>query len=136
MLRFVPLLLCSCLLACSPAQPPLLATEVVVRPPLPGTAMGAAYMRLRNTTASPIVIDRVTSPDAVSVSMHESRLEDGVARMIELHDLRVPARESLDFSAGGKHLMLFFANEVPDRVTLQFFSADVLLLSIDVAIKD
>ena len=128
------LLLCSALLACSEAQPPLLATDVVVRPPLPGTVMGAAYLHLHNSTATPIVIDRVTSPDAVSVAMHESVLENGVVRMQELQDLRIPAHESVEFAAGGKHLMLYFADGVPEQITLQFMSADALLLSIDAVV--
>jgi copper(I)-binding protein len=132
MLRPLPLLLCAWLAACSAEQPPLLAEAVVLTRPLPGTHMGAGYMTLRNTSDQPIRIDKVASPDLVAVSMHESVVEDGIARMLALPELLIPPHESVVFAPGGKHLMIHYPAATTDFVTLQFYADAAMLLAIQV----
>ena len=136
MSRFWPTLLCALLAACSAAEPPLLVEDVVLTRPLPGAHMGAGYMTLRNTTAEPISINRVTSPDLVSVAMHESVVDDGIARMHELQEIIIPPQQSVVFAPGGKHLMLRYPAATADFVTLQFFADTAMLLSMQVRIEE
>jgi len=135
-LRVLPLLLCAWLVACSVEQPPLLAEAVVLTPPLPGVRMGAGYMTLRNTSDQSIRINRVASPDLVSVAMHESVVEDGIARMHELQELVIPPHQSVVFEPGSKHLMIHYPAATADFVTLQFFADTAMLLSMQVHIED
>jgi copper(I)-binding protein len=78
------------LAACSADDAPLVATDVVVTEPRPGTQMTAGYLALSNNSAQPITITRVLSSEFASVEMHESVIEDGVARMYPLGELTVP----------------------------------------------
>ncbi len=80
------------------------ALDVVA--PLPGSRVAAAYMTLSNTTTEPIVIERFTSPEFESVELHETRIEDGVARMHALTRLEIPPESSIVLESGGMHLML------------------------------
>ena len=127
------LILCCVLAACSGEQAALVATDVVITAPVPGMRMGAAYLALHNNSAQPVRISRVASPELESVELHESVLEDGIARMHSLAEVVIPAGRSLRFAAGHKHLMLRYRSTVPDSVTLQFFDDDTLLLAISVA---
>lgn len=97
--------------------------------------MGAAYMRLRNNGDQPVRIDRVASPDFDSVAMHESLLQDGVSRMNALPEIVILPGRSVQFEAGGKHLMIRHGTDAVDTATLQFFDGDALLLSIHVVVE-
>lgn len=123
-------LLLACLGACLSDRPPLLIDGLEITAPLPGNDMSAGYFELTNTTAAPLVITRVASPDFERVMMHETTIDDGIARMRMLEEITVPAGQTVRFSRGGKHLMLSGAGPTADLVTLQFYAGDALLLSI------
>ena len=72
----------------------------------------------------------VTSPQFGAVEIHETKIEDGIARMRELDALVVPARGSVTLERGGKHLMLMKGKDAGDSVTLQLFSEDAPVLDI------
>jgi copper(I)-binding protein len=114
---------------------PFVATDVVVYQAVPGSLMRAGYLTLTNNTDAAITIDKVTSPEFGSVEMHETIIEDGIAKMRAIALLSIPAGESVHFERGGKHLMLLQAAERIDTVTLQFHAGNAMLLSV-VAIQD
>ena len=122
--------------ACSAEpQPPLVATELVVTQPMPGAGMSAAYLSLTNNTEATIRITRVTSAQFGSVQLHESILDNGIARMRAIPALEIPAGETLTLQRGGKHLMLMRPTGPADVVSLQFFDDDNLVLSVDTAFE-
>ncbi len=131
-MRIRIVLLAACLLgACDAKQDaPLVATDVIVYQSVPGSIMRAGYLTLTNNTEATITIDQVTSPEFGSVEMHETILEDGIAKMRAMPSLSIPAGESAHFERGGKHLMLMQADENIETVTLQFHSDTALLLSV------
>ena len=94
----------------------------------------AGYLTLSNNTTQAITITRVTSSEFASVEMHESVIEDGIARMIPLGDLTVHAGESVTFEPGGKHLMLMQPTGDDDGLTLEFYAGDAVVLTVDVAL--
>ena len=99
--------LCVLGVACNtPEGPPLTISKVVVLEALPGTKMSVGYLTLDNNSDQPISIDRVTSPQFASVEMHETVIEDDVARMASLTSLVIEPRTSVLFETGGKHLMM------------------------------
>lgn len=116
-------------------QPPLVATEVVVTRPMPGMGMSAAYLSLTNNTEQPIQISRVTSAQFESVQLHESSIEDGVARMRAIPVLQIPAGETATLERGGKHLMLMRPRGTFESVSLQFFDDDDLILNVDANVQ-
>ena len=119
-----------CLAACGAPQPPLVASDVEITPPLPGRPMSAGYLVLTNNTHEDVRITRVTSPQFGAVEIHETTIEDGIARMRELPALVVPARGSVRLERGGKHLMLMRPADLGDSVALQFFSDDTPVLDV------
>jgi copper(I)-binding protein len=122
--------------ACSSDMPPLTISDVIVKRPMPGMMMSAGYFSLSNNTSEPVVITHVTSPQFGSVEMHESVVEDGIARMIKLGDLTLAPESTVDFVPGGKHLMLMRPGENLDNVTLEFYAGDAVILSVNVAASE
>jgi periplasmic copper chaperone A len=135
-MRSVALLACLFLAACGgEAEPTLVATDIVITQPMPGRHMSAGYVSLANTTNAAIVITQVVSPDFEAVEMHESLLEDGVAKMRRIEELIIPANSSISFERGGKHLMLMRPTGAPETVSLGFYSGNSLLLDVDAPIS-
>ncbi len=114
---------------------PLVATNVVVTRPMPGMKMSAGYLSLTNNTDAPIRVTRVSSPQFAAVELHESTVDDGVARMREIPELLVPPRGGVTLARGGKHLMLMRPSGDSDDVSLSFYDGDELLLSIAASYK-
>ena len=119
------------LAACSDqSDPPVVASNIVVTAPAPGLPMAAAYLNITNQSGSTIRITTVTSPDYELVEMHETTIEDGVARMRAIPALAIENGETVTFERGGRHLMLMRPLDSPDIVTLNFHSENLLLLSV------
>ena len=118
---------------CGAPQPELVATDVTVTRPVPGMTMSAAYLSLRNNTDRTITVTRVTSKEFARVELHETTVEDGVARMRPLPRLEVPAGGSVRLERGGKHLMLMRPTGPVDSVSLQFYEGETLLLTVNTA---
>ncbi len=110
--------------------PPLVADNVSITRPLPGMQTSAAYLELTNRSRDVINITNVTSPEFVSVEMHEMIIEDNVARMRPLAILSIAPGTSASFERGGRHLMLLRPHGTADYVTLQFYAGDLMLLSV------
>lgn len=119
------------MLACSEAQAPLTASDVVVTRSVPGMPMSAGYFKLTNNSGQAISISHVTSPQFASVQMHETIIKDEVARMAPLEMLILQPGETVSFEPGGKHLMLMRPADDIDSVTLKFFAGESLLLSVN-----
>ena len=114
-----------------PGGPPVVATNPVVTAPGAGMPMAAGYLEITNRSGAPIEIDRVSSPEYGSVEMHETVIEDGIARMREIPVLEIADGDTAVFERGGKHLMLMRPVGAPESVTLNFYSGEVLILSIN-----
>jgi len=135
--RIIPALLLALLgCACSQESAPLVATDVVVSKPKPGMSMTAGYLTLSNNASHPIVITQVASPQFESVELHESVIEDGVARMYPLGDVTILAKSSVVFQPGGKHLMLMRPVGEFDTVSLDFYAGEAVVLTVNVALSD
>lgn len=112
-------------------QPRLLAADVVVTEPLPGARVSAGFLSLANNTDEAISISAVGSPQFEVVEIHESLLEDGVARMRRITELVIPAHETVTLQRGGLHLMLLRPTQTGDTVSLRFFEGETLALVVD-----
>ena len=122
------------LAACSPnSAAPLVATAVEVTPPRPGVPMQAAYLKLRNNTETPIRITSAASPDFERVELHETVVEDGIARMRRVDQVIIEPQAEIAFERGGLHLMLMRPtgqSASGARIRLDFFDGDRLLISV------
>ncbi|MEZ4709933.1 MAG: copper chaperone PCu(A)C [Caldilineaceae bacterium] len=110
-------------------QGPIHVTDAWVRASLPMTDNTALYFTLHNTSDATIRLISV-SVDDLTAEMHESMMENGVARMEARPDgFEIPAGEHLMLEEGGKHVMLMGVKEPLEagkeiEVTLDFDGAD------------
>ena len=70
-----------------------------------GASTAIGYMTIKNNGATP---DRLTSGSvdvAGSVQLHSMVMENGVAKMRELHDIEIKPGQIIEFKPGGSHAM-------------------------------
>jgi copper(I)-binding protein len=86
-----------------------------IMPEVPAVSRTAAiYLTLKNKSNNDIVIDSVDAEIATHAMFHQTVEKDGVAKMLHRDKLLIPAKQSLELSKGGTHIMLMGLNEVPE----------------------
>jgi copper(I)-binding protein len=109
-----------------------------VREAPPGARMLAAYLTLNNPGQQDRTLVEVRSPAFSHIMLHKSELVDGVARMIHMDEILIPAGAEVRLEPGGLHLMMP-APEVPlsagDRVELVLIFADDSRLEIEAEVR-
>lgn len=70
----------------------------------PGQRTASVYLDISSRSEAAIV--SVSSPDAKSAEIHESRTEGGIMKMRRLDRLALPAKKSVSLAPGGLHVML------------------------------
>jgi copper(I)-binding protein len=68
--------------------------------------MMAGFGRIENRCTRPVTIVGASSPAFDDVSLHETRIVDGVSRMRALPELRIAPDGAAVLKPGGMHLML------------------------------
>ncbi|HWX48214.1 MAG TPA: copper chaperone PCu(A)C [Roseomonas sp.] len=119
----------------------LVAEQAWSRPALARIGTAVAYLRVRNIGAAPVQLLGATTPVAARVEIHESVVEDGVARM-RPHPEGVPVAPGgeVAFEPGGLHLMLLDlhsdlkAKEV-FPLTLRFTHGTALEVAVIVSVR-
>lgn len=77
-----------------------------VRTPPVAMPMMAGFGRIENACGEAVAVVGVRSGAFADVSLHETRIVDGVSRMRAVPRLAVPAGGSVELKPGGLHLML------------------------------
>lgn len=77
-----------------------------VRLPPVSMPMMAGFGRIENPCAAPVTIVGASSPAFGEVSLHETRVVDGMSRMRHLPELRIAPDGTATLKPGGLHLML------------------------------
>ena len=72
----------------------------------PGAKMLAGYLTIKNEGDAPVNVLAAESDRFRTVSVHQTVIENGVARMRELHSLEIAPGKEVKFAPGGMHLML------------------------------
>lgn len=89
--------------------------------------MMAGFGRIENRCQTPTIIVGASSPAFGDVSLHETRILDGVSRMRELPELRIAPDGTAALKSGGMHLMLMQPKaplEEGSRVLVEFALKD------------
>lgn len=68
--------------------------------------MTAGFGRIENSCDTPVIIVAASSPRFAEVSLHETRIDEGISRMRAVPELHVPAGATVVLQPGGLHLML------------------------------
>lgn len=122
------------LAACSQeASVPVVATGIELSAPRPGVPMRAAYLTIENRSDEVLRITSASSPEFGRVELHETVIENDVARMRPVDTLEIAPGDNVTLERGGLHLMLMQPVPAADRgdeVTLNFFDDDRLVLSV------
>ena len=120
-------LLCSCE---NSDKPPFVVTDIVITEPMPGKLMSAGYITLGNNTRALIKLTHIVSPNFESIEMHESIMDNGIAKMQRIDSLSIQAGSTSKLERGGKHLMLMRRTDSSETISLNFYSEELLLLSL------
>lgn len=76
------------------------------RATVPGVKVGGGYLTIENRGSEPDRLVSVQVPFAERTELHESSVENGVAKMREIEGgIAIPPGGALAFEPGGKHLM-------------------------------
>lgn len=89
------------------ADPALQVSEPWVREAPPASRVSAGYLTLVNKGENTVTVTAISSPDFENAEIHRTVIEDGIARMLPVKQLDVPASSELSLEPGGRHLMLF-----------------------------
>ena len=134
-MTFAMLMIAATTAACTPASgPPLAVSDVELYAPLPGSQAGVGYLSLHNHSDAPLTINNISSSGFGAVQMHETVIRDEVARMQALHSVTIEPGSSVEFTAGGKHLMLMqptadTAAGSDVMLEIQYDSGGILIIS-------
>lgn len=88
------------------AKPEIVIENAWIRTPPPGSNMTAGYLELNNDSNETVTLVGVTSAAFGSVTLHESKIIDGVWKMEGLPSLSIAAGEQISLQPGGLHLMM------------------------------
>jgi copper(I)-binding protein len=109
-------------------KPVLNVTDATVRLPAVPRGPAAAYFTVHGGPVADRLIE-VTSENAIRAEMHESMTGGGMASMKPIASVVIPAKGTVKFESGGKHVMFFDVNPAlqPPRtmpMTFIFASGD------------
>jgi copper(I)-binding protein len=100
------LALLSLLAPAGAAQPPALSAHDAWIRATPGVDVAAAYLTLHNGGTQVVVLSGVSSPEAASAMLHETRIVNGQSTMRPHEPLRIAPGETVRLAPGGLHIML------------------------------
>ena len=109
--------------------------RIIETPPV--TGMNAGYLEIENSNTHPVVLTGVTSDAYDRIELHQSFMEQGVAKMKRAENLTIAAQSRWTFEPGGYHLMLFGAArpmKSGDIVRLNLHFSDGLIINTDAAV--
>jgi periplasmic copper chaperone A len=97
---------CTLLLgACGPdGDPSLTVSDAQAAVPLAGSSQ--VVLEITNTGDGDDRLVGVDTDAALGIELHETRIEDGFATMVDLDDVPLPAGETVRFRPGSLHLMM------------------------------
>lgn len=109
-----------------------------LRLPPGGMPMLAGFARIANPCGAPAVVTGARSARFEDVSLHETRIVDGVSRMRAVRRLTVPVRGSVSLQPGGLHLMLMGphpAVQPGERIEIELLLDDGRVLRGDLPVR-
>ncbi|MEM5475729.1 copper chaperone PCu(A)C [Pacificibacter sp. AS14] len=115
-----------------------LSAEAWIPTPPPMAMSHAAYVTLHNTEAVPRVLIGVSSDTYAMSHLHETKEVSGMSTMSMLHQIEIPAGETLTMQPGGLHIMLMSPKQPVaegDSVMLTLSFANGETLTVDAMVK-
>ncbi len=104
----------------------------------PVIPMRAGYVLIKNTEARPKTLTTLQSDAFEKVEIHETKMADGVMKMIELNGLIIPATGQVELKPGARHFMLIAPTgslQIGDKISIQAHFKDGSEQSFDLVVK-
>lgn len=84
----------------------------------------AGYLVLTNSGGSDVVLTKAASPACGMLMLHQSKDDSGMAMMMDVQNVTIPAHGSVTFAPGGYHLMCMqpsmkTGDKIPVTLTFQ-----------------
>ena len=125
--RLVTLIVLFCIAPAAFATGQLEVSNAWIPQAPPGASALAGYLTLKNNGDAAVSILAAQSDRFRTVSVHQTVVENGVARMRELHSLEIAPGKEVKFAPGGMHLMLMQPSREPapgERIEITFLLSD------------
>ncbi len=103
LILFAPLLF---LVACAPRESAIRIENAWARETPEGALNGAVYLVIRNDGAGADRLVEIATPRATTAHLHETRTDEGMARMRGVGTLDIPPHATVTLAPGGLHIML------------------------------
>ncbi len=87
----------------------IMVKDAWVREAPPTSKTTAAYLQLHNHTNSNIQLLKAESPQFNKVEIHNTIIENNVAKMVEIEKLEIPKNQMIELKPKGLHIMLIEA---------------------------
>ena len=132
----LPLTLCLALGACGDPAPTYVDQVYVRLSPNKDSPSAGYFVAHGGDTATQL--RGVLTDYALKVEMHESMSAGGMMKMAPLSSVDIPAKQTVRFAPGGKHLMLWGVNDIAigrGKMTLTFLLANGDRLPVDAVIQ-
>ena len=101
--------LCTLFVTClsaSVAAEVLISSRCWARATVPGATSAVVYCSLTNNSDDALSVEKVTSPVAGMVIIHETVLRDDMTMMLPVETLLIVSGEEIELQPGGRHMML------------------------------
>ena len=93
------------LLAATSAQAEVVINQAWARATAPGQKVGGVFMQITSGQTASLV--GASCDCAPVVQVHESFMDNGIARMRQRENIELPAGKMVELKPGGLHIMLF-----------------------------
>ncbi|WP_037940768.1 copper chaperone PCu(A)C [Sulfurospirillum arcachonense] len=92
--------------------------DAYVRAVPPNLQNSASFMKIINLSDKTIYLQSASSNVAKNVELHEHTMSNGMMKMQQVKDIKIPAKSSVELKPGGLHVMLIGLNKklIPDEV--------------------
>jgi len=91
----------------------LLVTDAYMPEVPPVSRTAAVYLKLKNTTDSPLILTGAATSIAKHVMIHQTVESQGMVKMQHQSSIVIPPGGSLEFAPGGTHIMLMGLQKEP-----------------------
>jgi copper(I)-binding protein len=104
--RILPLIALLLLTSCGEPEAAQIELSRAWARPTAGPAPGAVYVTIDNKGGSPDRLTGAFTDSAAMAMVHQTEIQDGIARMRMAKDINVPAGDRIEMQPGGTHIML------------------------------
>lgn len=116
-------------------DPALTVSDAQAAVPLAGSSQ--LVVRITNDGDGDDRLVAVDTDAAIGIELHETRIEDGIATMVDLEGVPLPAGETVRFRPGGLHLMMIGPDDevvlgARFPVTLRFERSEAITVTAEV----